>query len=288
MRRRIAHIVNPVIIPPSSDLYAAQPITFETMRAARRMAQDTMEIGLFSAQYPEDRAWVPEDFHATPDLERSVLDVGDFKIPVKFPLIKDILDRLYEASDAEYFIYTNVDIGLMPHFYLAVNHWIEKGVDAMVINRRTLPERAWRTEDLPLLYSLPGVSHPGHDCFVFRRQAYCGFELGTACLGINRIGKVLMANLMCHSALFREIRDAHLTFHIGDRRPRWVVSGSSSVEGNPDYLDYTLHNENELRRILKGFEAEGRIQAHPFLVKLLGELEKNGRPWKILTALFRR
>ncbi len=70
-----------------------------------------------------------------------MLDCGRFAVPRKLPLIKDILGRLYDASDAEYFIYTNVNIGLMPNFYVAVNAIIESGYDAFVINRRTISLR---------------------------------------------------------------------------------------------------------------------------------------------------
>ena len=35
---------------------------------------------------------------------------GDFQKEIKLPLIHDILERLYNASDADYLIYTNVDI----------------------------------------------------------------------------------------------------------------------------------------------------------------------------------
>src|SRR5688572_15475844 len=111
-----AHIVNPVIVPETSDLFFAQPITFETMRRARAAAQEVAEVALLTAQYPEDRPLVPDDFVATPDLERSALDLGEFKIPRKLPLVRDILDRLYEsAPQADFLIYTNVDIAVMPH-----------------------------------------------------------------------------------------------------------------------------------------------------------------------------
>jgi hypothetical protein len=87
-----------VIVPESSDLFAAQPITFETMRRARAAARNVADVALLCAVFPEDRPLVPNDFVATPELERSALDFGEFKIPRKFPLIKDILDRLYEHA----------------------------------------------------------------------------------------------------------------------------------------------------------------------------------------------
>jgi len=44
---KIAHIVNPVKVDISSDLYFAQPITFETMRTAREIACGKMDITFY-------------------------------------------------------------------------------------------------------------------------------------------------------------------------------------------------------------------------------------------------
>ena len=49
---KIAHIINPIEVPTTSDLYIAQPITFETMRIAKEFAKD--EVELYTAQYQED------------------------------------------------------------------------------------------------------------------------------------------------------------------------------------------------------------------------------------------
>ncbi|NEQ76703.1 MAG: hypothetical protein F6K23_28905 [Okeania sp. SIO2C9] len=113
----LAHIINPVIVPESSDLFVAQPITFQTMKNAQAQAQGKVNVTLYSAQYPEDESIVPDGFVKAPNLEASVLDVGKFAVPRKLPFIKDILDRLHEASqNADYLIYTNVDIALQPHY----------------------------------------------------------------------------------------------------------------------------------------------------------------------------
>ena len=68
--RKLAHIVNPVVVGPSSDLFFAQPITFESMKAARHSAAGSVEVELLTTQYAEDRAIVPDGFRTTPDLER--------------------------------------------------------------------------------------------------------------------------------------------------------------------------------------------------------------------------
>lgn len=253
--KEIAHIINPVKVGKSSDLYAAQPVTFATMRAAREFAREKVAVHLYAAQYPEDRSFVPNGFEPTPDLDRSVMDIGSFEEKRKLPLIKDILDRLYEAGKADYMVYTNVDIALMPHFYLAVDKLIDEGHDAFVINRRTIPDSHKRVDEIPLMYAALGKPHPGHDCFVFKRDAYGKFKLGSSCVGVSLVGRVLLFNLFCYSKGFAEFNE-HLTFHIGDDRA-WD-SGR--------YADYAAHNRREALKVLRELESEfGTLEEHEFL-----------------------
>jgi hypothetical protein len=244
--RRIAHIINPVLVDESSDLHVAQSVTFETMRAAREFAKDRVEVELFSAQYSEDRSFVPNGFQTTPDLERSILDFGTFEKERKLPLIKDILDRLYETTDAEYLIYTNVDIALVPNFYLAVDKFIEKGRDTFVINRRTIPAHYKDISEIPLMCSEAGEPHPGYDCFVFKRDAYPKYEIGNVCIGMHWVGRVLLANIFCHASNFEEFKDRHLTFHIGNDMA-WKNEG---------YSDYEKFNTEEALKALKALEVK--------------------------------
>lgn len=244
--RKLAHIVNPVLVDESSDLAVAQPITFETMRSARRFAAGQVEVEFYTAQYLEDHPMVPAGFGRTPDLERSVLDHGHFQKHRKLPLLRDILDRLYQATEAEYLIYTNVDIGLQPHFYLALNRFIEAGYDAFVINRRTISDRFMTIDQIPLMYAQIGEPHRGWDCFAFRRDAYPRYRLGTICLGAPRVGLVLLANLIAQANCFKEFKNQHLTFHLGNDRG-WRGGG---------YSDYATHNTQETLRILVELEKE--------------------------------
>lgn len=263
--RKIAHIINPVVVDESSDLYIAQPITFETMKIAREFARDQVEVTLFSAQYSMDRPLAPEGFQLTPDLTHSVLDFGTFHQQRKLPLIKDILDRLYEATDADYLIYTNVDIAVMPYFYVAVDKIIENGYDAFVINRRTISEQYSHTDQLYLMFSQVGEKHPGYDCFVFHRALYPEFELGTVCIGANWIGRVLLTNLICHSKKFKVFEDLHVSFHIGDER-RWT---------KPAHQDYAKHNEKELHKILLKNKASGLFADKPLVEGFLRHIENS-------------
>lgn len=241
---KLAHIVNPVHPAPASDLAVAQPVTFETMRVARRFASGTVDVELYTTHYPEDAPAAPADFRSTPELDRSVLDVGDFRRPRRLPLLADVLARLYDATDAAYLIYTNVDIGLMPHFYVAVHRLIESGLEAFVVNRRTI-ERAYdRIDQLPLMYASTGRPHRGWDCFVFPRNAVPEYDLGAVCIGAPRSGLALLANLMAYTDAYREFKALHLTFHRGDDRS-WSASSFS---------DYRAHNTREVVALLKRLE----------------------------------
>ncbi|HXH17915.1 MAG TPA: hypothetical protein VNJ07_02440, partial [Chitinophagales bacterium] len=176
---KIAHLINPVKVNESSDLHFAQPITFETMRLAKEFAGGTagmfqrfrqpFEIELLTVQYPEDHEIIPPFFRKLPDLERSVLHISSFQNKKKYPLIVDVLQKLYESSDAEYLVYTNSDIALMPQFYLAVIDFISQGYDGFIINRRRVSRKFISLSDIPLLWSEIGSPHPGFDCFVFHR-----------------------------------------------------------------------------------------------------------------------
>ena len=61
---------------------------------------------------------VPAFFGCRRHLERSVLDVVTFSIPRKLPLITDIVDRATAAPNADYIIYSNVDIAVVLHLSL--------------------------------------------------------------------------------------------------------------------------------------------------------------------------
>lgn len=211
---RIAHIVNPVKAPAGSELSVVQPITFESMRIARDFAQE-VGIELFSVSYPEDHEIIPGYLKKTPDLGRSVRDLAPYANKKKLPFIKDILERLYDATDAEWLIYTNADIALMPQFYQAVAYFIRSGHDAILINRRRISRGYHSVSELPLMYSDIGGSHPGYDCFVFHRDLLSGFVLDDICIGVPFIEVSLLHNIISGASHLKHIDDMHLTFHIG-------------------------------------------------------------------------
>jgi hypothetical protein len=244
----LAHIVNPVSVGPASDLFLAQPITFETMRRARAFAHtnEGIRVDLFTAQYAEDCTEIP-GFKATPNLERSVMDFGAFTVERKLPLIADVFARLYDASKADYFIFTNVDIALKPEFYVSVAKLIERGVDAAVINRRTVTAGAEQARDLDWLYRQAGEKQPGWDCFLFRNSLLAGFDFHALCIGALPVGQVLLAVLSTLAQRFELLEDAGLTFHLNDDQA-WA---------NPLHDQFHRHNFQQAHKILRSLEARG-------------------------------
>ncbi len=240
---KIAHIINPVIVPTSSDLYNAQPITFESIRAARENIAGQVDVSLFSAQFEEDISLIPSFFTKTPHLGRSILDFGSFKKPKKLPLMKDILDRLVQNTDADYLIYSNVDIAVQPNFYTEVNKIIDEGYETFVINRRTISADYKSVEELALMYDECGKPHPGYDCFIFKRKIYNKFHLGKIVIGTNLIGLSLITNLISYSQKMKIFEDLHLTFHIGEERS-WLDSIYD------DYIQFNLEEYSSLSKAI--------------------------------------
>lgn len=213
---RIAHLVNVFVPTPGSEFEWVQPITLESMRRARTATLGNISVELLTAQFPQDRAAIPTDFRATPDLDRSVREVWNNPSLPPFPIFVDLLQRLYENSEADYLIYTNLDIAVQPHFYESVAQFIRAGHDAFIINRRRLPGHYRSVSELPAMYADKGKSHPGFDCFVFKRELFPKFVLGNVCIGIPFIEILMGQNLFCHALNFKLFDNEFLTFHIGE------------------------------------------------------------------------
>lgn len=244
-RPRIAHLVHPVAAGPGSDLVVAQPVTFASMRTAREFARGQADVDLFAIQYhDEERLPLPDAFQRTPDLRRSVTDVAAFQQKRKLALMRDLLDALYACSQAEYFLYTNVDIALQPHFYLTAAALIARGHDALIINRRTISGRFRRLDEMPLMYAEIGAAHRGWDCFLFARRLYPRFQLGDACVGSDWIGRMMIANMAPLARSFAVFKDLHATFHIGNDKA-WSAGA---------FRDYAEHNKEQCRRTLVAFD----------------------------------
>ena len=242
-----AHIINPVRVGRESDLYTAQPITFQSVRHAKAFAAGRHDVQLYSVQYAEDSDAVPDGFVRTPDLERSILDLRQFRKPRKLPLIRDIISRGLDAQpDADFYIYSNADIGLMPHFYLSVGRILESGVEALAINRKTVPSYYTSTNELPDIYAEPGVPHEGIDCFVFANAQMARLYFADAIIGSGPVGLCFVTNMLVVATRLLWLEHKDLTFHIGDDKS-WT---------NPILSDYETHNFQQLQCIAHHFTGD--------------------------------
>lgn len=237
-KRKIAHVINPFKAPESSDLFIAQPVTFHTMMAAQKNAG--AEVSLFAACYEEDREVVPEGFVVLPFLTDTVLNHHSFQHPVRLPLIREILEKLYLHTDAEYLVYTNVDIALYPDFYNKIQLFIDEGHDAFIINRRRISTRYTSIDDCDKMMQEEGKTHPGFDCFVFHRSLYPRLVLEDLCIGVPFFEISFSQNLFALADHFRLYDNERLTFHIGmeifaRRQPR----------------EYLYYNRNEYYKIIE-------------------------------------
>lgn len=212
---RVAHIINPVKVNEKSDLHVAQPITFETMLRAKQNSEFNNQIELYTTQFEGDKEIIPEGFHVLSNLTRSVLDVNPKLTKRKLPLIGDILEKVSETNASDYVIFTNMDIALMPYFYDAVFSYLNKGHDALVINRRRISNKYKTIGELPLMYADLGKSHPGFDCFVIKTELLDKFIFGDICIGISFLEATLVHNIFSFAQNSLYIPNAHLTFHIG-------------------------------------------------------------------------
>ena len=264
------HIVSPVKVPVSSDLYIAQPITFESVRVARDFAAaHSIGVELCAVNFPDDDAIVPEFFDIRKHLDRSVLDLQAFSIPRKLPLIKDILERATAETHGQYIIYSNVDIAVVPHFYVSLDSMIREGWDAFMITRRTLSKDYTAPSQLWQMYADIGAKHSGNDCFIFRRDAYEQYDLEGACIGARGFAKVLGINLIVHARRFKHFKDLHLTFHIGNDR----------VWRDEKYADYSKYNRGIAGKLLEKYSEKlnslrGNALIERWLPKLAPELSR--------------
>lgn len=239
MKPRIYHIINPVSVTQGSDLFVAQPVTFETFKIAKSNIED-VQVVQCTAQYAEDVSIIPQFYLKTKNLKRSVADFRGSGLSRKLPLIKDILKRAYKLSRrGDYIIYSNVDIALKPHFYQWVNTQIQDGYDAFVVNRRTISSKYSSPNELQLMFEEEGEAHPGYDCFIFKRDILKKMVLHNICIGAVYIGLALFLNLKLFAKKFHEFRHEHLTFHIGD----------DQVWKSPDNNPYAEHNKMEFEKI---------------------------------------
>lgn len=259
---RIAHVINPFPVGQDSDLSGVPPLVYDAMRSARRLAEYRVQADLCAAVYPEDAACVPEQFTRLPDLQRSIRDVRPFPSARRLPLLYDIIDRVCSATEADYIVYTNLDIILMPQFYVAIESYISAGYTSLIINRREVePTLANPCSTLSQIWSALGEPGAGYDCFVFKRADYQNFVRDMSCIGVAAVDTGLAANLMARTEKFLFLPEEHLTCHIGNDRT-WMQQ---------QFDPLTRHNYREFSKVwtVLGKELHQRYDmSHPIMDRI--------------------
>jgi hypothetical protein len=267
-RRRVAHILNPYRCPPESSGDRVQRITLESFERSRDFAGDTLGIDHIAVVFPEDRDSVPRSFRQAANLDRSVLDLASFESPRKLPLLFDVLERGADRSrDSDFLIFSNMDIVLMPHFYLALSSLLDLGFEAITINRRTIGEYQIDRALSPLMMSDLGQDHGGFDCLVFSTRLMERFIRSDACIGAGVVMRSLLYNLVATARPMLMLKNVHMTFHLGDDQD-WK---------DPKYQEYRDHNLKTFQRLLGNLavDPEKKALVNAFII---GHKEPIGIP----------
>jgi hypothetical protein len=209
---RITHLISPFSCPSASEAAWIQQMSIDSILAASETCA-VAQITLASTCLNDEEQSAPAFGKRLSSMTRSSRDLGFSEISPR-PLLSDLISKFSEAS-ADAYIYTNMDIGLMPQFYSYVVQQLGKGHDALVINRRRLNHKHSQSSSLAELQSDLGRSHPGFDCFVFKAELLPKLVLGDLILGVPFVEVSLAHNLFALASKPLYVPDAHLTFHVG-------------------------------------------------------------------------
>ena len=248
----ITHIINTIHPEENAELYRYQSLTLESMRLAQKFCDQN--ISLSAVQYAKIDDGLPEEFDLLPPLERSVKNLVP-DASKNLPLIQDVLSHAKENVQCDFLVYTNLDIILTPHFYESVAYYLNKGHDALVINRQRVSIAFDRVDDLPAIFADKGMIHPGFDCFVFSPDLLQSIDMDTICLGIPFIGVGLAHWVFSLSENPLFLPDANLTRHIG-------------LEVMPP-VDPVLHKHNRqaFNRIKKNIPWKENLHKFPYALR---------------------
>lgn len=211
----IAHIINPFEVSPSSEFYYIQNTTISSIEAAIKFSNH-LAIEHLAIMHEGASILLPSFFKSLKEIKRSIADKPAFSQEKQLPFIKDIFEIALNNSTAKYFIFTNMDIGLMPHFYDFVHKKVANGyADSFLITRRRVGRQYLLAQDLSDVYSDIGKKHPGYDTFIIKREILQQFVLDEICVGVPFLEVSILHNLIAFSKNIEVFDDHHLTFHIG-------------------------------------------------------------------------
>ncbi len=214
------HLINPFLASSGSEHDRAQRVTFAALRAAVEDAQKRdLAVEVLAVCFPQDVVAVEPPAKALPVLTRTVQDIARLEPPRDFPIVMDLLRAAQQHGTGSHLVFTNMDICPQPYFYDVLAQTLDRGVSAMSVSRRTVPDHYTGPEQLPAMTAHPGQVHWGHDTFVFPRSWVEKFDMEEICYGSAAFDKALGANMDAISGYrARHYQYQHLTFHLGDDR----------------------------------------------------------------------
>lgn len=243
------HLINPVGPFENKSLFTAQRFTIESILKARNYAaHEGIAVQSIACFAKGNNLELPPDFTLVPSTERLSSDTLETKKRV--PFFNDLLKRLYEHAEGEYLIYTNLDICLMPNFYTSVKALLDRGHDAIIINRRLISCEHLLHASLDRMYADLGKVHTGYDTFIFKKSLFQKFILRDICIGVPPVGNDLFYNFFIFAENPVLETNLHLTFHIGEELiKRW--GDRAILCSNQKEFKKLLHEVGPLMRIEK-------------------------------------
>ena len=254
---KLVHILNPVSRPRSDTLGYAQEISFLGIREACKLIPRDLQVLYAATYYKDEQIELPSFFENQFLLKRSVYDMGDFPVYRRLPLIADIMS-FARTIQADYYLYTNIDIALQPHFYSFIWPYLSNGYEGLIINRRRIPQLRGSYSELSAYSTRRGRPHPGFDCFLMSASVVDQLVLGEICVGVPFVGVAMAHNIFAYARPWKLFAYEDLSFHIGMEIYK------------PQLHSYYWHNRRE-------FFKKVRPSLWPFLSS--DEMPYGRRPW---------
>eukprot|EP01101_Sappina_pedata_P005302 TRINITY_DN2384_c0_g2_i1.p1 TRINITY_DN2384_c0_g2~~TRINITY_DN2384_c0_g2_i1.p1 ORF type:complete len:473 (+),score=86.67 TRINITY_DN2384_c0_g2_i1:121-1419(+) len=290
------HVINPFSSKSGSEWDLGQRITFATIRDAVSYAlKQGIFVEVLAVTFPGEEYVVESPVRAIPLLSRSmrdlVLDRSNNTLFRQIPLIDDLLRLAYKFGRGEHVVYTNIDIGLKPYFYVeSLKLLSERNLKSVTITRRTIeiPSFFESLKTSPFtsalgivarqLYRHKGEEHPGWDTFVFPRRWAREMSFSQMSLAWPPVGCLFCLNLRLLSGGqinprkpnpafgFHKARDQFLTFHIGNSKT-WKTPSAINLQAYALQHIYSVQSLMELfdkdavARILTGADEQDKFAA---------------------------
>lgn len=231
------HLLNPFPARPGTDHSIAARITWETLRAATKVALERgVSVACRAVILPGDEAAVEPPAASVVYLNRTIQDLLPLKPKRPLPLVEDVLRAGVRDCPSTHVIFTNMDISVQPHFYTTLHDLVSGkiGVNVPFTVARINVDSLLANQPLERLYTAHGSLGHGFDCFVIPRQLIHELDLGTCCIGAPHFDLLLYMELDVLSGhLMMSLSNERLTFHLGSNIT-WAAM-----------MDYVEHNLSE-------------------------------------------